>query len=103
MPLLQTIRPGERQHPWPGAEIDDAEASWRLTLGLEQSGERLAGIRKRVSPHSLRHSFASGLVAKNVHLATIQRLMGHSSISMTEVYLHISNELKTDAVERLDV
>ena len=46
----------------------------------------------------MRHSFASGLVAKNVHLATIQRLMSHSSISMTEVYLHISNELKTEAV-----
>jgi len=43
------------------------------------------------------------LVAKNVNIATIQRLMGHASISMTEVYLHISNELKTEAVERLEV
>ena len=51
----------------------------------------------------MRHSFASGLVAKNVHLATIQRLMGHSSISMTEVYLHISNELKQEAVEKLAI
>ena len=47
--------------------------------------------------------FASDLIAKNVHLATIQRLMGHSSISMTEVYLHISNELKEEAVARLGV
>ena len=61
----------------------------------------LVALGKELYPHSLRHSFASLLVAKNVNIATIQRLMGHASISMTEVYLHISNELKTDAVERL--
>jgi site-specific recombinase XerD len=60
-------------------------------------------LGKELYPHALRHSFASGLVAKNVHLATIQRLMGHSSISMTEVYLHISKELKAEAVEKLVV
>lgn len=43
----------------------------------------------------------SALVAKNVNIATIQRPMCHASISMTEMYLHISNELKADAVERL--
>jgi integrase/recombinase XerD len=61
----------------------------------------LVALGKELYPHSLRHSFATMLVAKNVNIATIQRLMGHASISMTEVYLHISNELKTDAVERL--
>ena len=51
----------------------------------------------------MRHTFATMLVAKNVNLATIQRLMGHASITMTEVYLHISNELKVEAVEKLAV
>jgi integrase/recombinase XerD len=60
-------------------------------------------LGKELYPHALRHSFASMLVAKNVNIATIQRLMGHSSISMTEVYLHISNELKEDAVSRLEI
>ncbi len=60
-------------------------------------------LGKELYPHAMRHSFASALVAKNVHLATIQRLMGHSSVSMTEVYLHISNELKEEAVARLEV
>lgn len=60
-------------------------------------------LGKELYPHSLRHTFATMLVAKNVNIATIQRLMGHASISMTEVYLHISNELKTDAVSRLEV
>ncbi|MBN1461685.1 MAG: tyrosine-type recombinase/integrase [Armatimonadetes bacterium] len=58
-------------------------------------------LHKELYPHAMRHSFASLLVAKNVNLATIQRLMGHSSIAMTEVYLHISNELRVEAVERL--
>ncbi len=56
---------------------------------------------RKCHPHTMRHSFASMLVAKNVNLATIQRLMGHTSIAMTETYLHISNELRVDAVERL--
>jgi integrase/recombinase XerD len=60
-------------------------------------------LGKELYPHSLRHTFATMLVAKNVNIATIQRLMGHASISMTEVYLHISNELKAEAVERLEV
>ena len=60
-------------------------------------------LDKELYPHALRHTFASMLVAKNVNLATIQRLMGHASITMTEVYLHISNELKVEAVEKLAV
>ncbi len=60
-------------------------------------------LGKELYPHSLRHTFATMLVAKNVNIATIQRLMGHASISMTEVYLHISNELKEDAVSRIEV
>jgi integrase/recombinase XerD len=60
-------------------------------------------LEKKLYPHALRHTFASMLVAKNVNLATIQRLMGHASISMTEVYLHISQELKVEAVEKLVV
>lgn len=60
-------------------------------------------LGKALYPHAMRHSFASALVANSVHLATIQRLMGHSSITMTEVYLHISKELKVEAVERLAI
>ena len=60
-------------------------------------------LDKELYPHSLRHTFATLLVTKNVNLATIQRLMGHASITMTEVYLHISNELKVEAVEKLAV
>jgi integrase/recombinase XerD len=60
-------------------------------------------LGQQLYPHSLRHSFASSLVAKGVSIATIQRLMGHANISETQVYLHISHELKAEAVELLDM
>ena len=59
---------------------------------------KAAGIQKTVSPHTFRHSFASELVNRGADLRAVQEMLGHESITTTEIYTHLDREYLREAI-----
>lgn len=73
------------------------------TRNVEAIIERLAtraGIDKRVSPHSLRHTYATGQLDRGVNIRELQELLGHSAISTTAVYLRVNPEALREKIQK---
>jgi integrase/recombinase XerD len=72
------------------------QQAWRA---VADAAER-AGLAGRVSPHTLRHSFATHLLEGGADLRVVQELLGHASISTTQLYTHLTGERIRDVYRR---
>lgn len=76
--------------------------STRNVQKIIQLAAEKAGIKKRVTPHTLRHSFATHLLENGTDIRMIQELLGHSNLQTTQIYTQISDEQKRKVKSPLD-
>jgi site-specific recombinase XerD len=101
--LLRTYYRKYRPREWLFPGLNGNHISARMVGHIVERAAVDARIRKRVHPHILRHSFATHLLESGVSLPVIQRLLGHSCIKTTMIYLHVGLVLLEKVVSPLDL
>jgi integrase len=99
--LLEQLRARQQKAGW----VLEAQSGGQLDakifyLALKRAG-KAAGLQDSIGPHTLRHTYGSRLAMAGVPLPTIKELMGHSDISTTMIYVHLTADHKRQAVAGL--
>lgn len=92
----QRIRPGEEKYVFINRLGTHLSRNY-VFMFLKEAVAK-AGIEKTISPHSLRHSFATELVTNGADLRAVQEMLGHEKITTTEIYTHLSHQYLRDTI-----
>ena len=95
---LTTVRPRQVRRDCPALFLNRSGGamSRQALWGLIRRAARRAGLRAAVSPHTLRHSFASHLLERGADLRSVQAMLGHVDISTTQIYTHLPSSVVHD-------
>jgi len=83
---------GSRPSPWVFVRVGGKPLSRQSIWKLVRRRARSAGVHARVSPHTLRHTFATHLLGGGADLRVVQALLGHADIATTQIYTHVAPE-----------
>lgn len=95
---LTSVRPRQVRRECPALFLNRSGGamSRQALWGLIRRAARRAGLRAAVSPHTLRHSFASHLLERGADLRSVQAMLGHVDISTTQIYTHLPSSVVHD-------
>lgn len=94
-----TVLDRESEYIFPGR---DGPLTTRSVQQIVHDAAHRAGIDKKVTPHTLRHSFATHLLEAGNDIRLIQELLGHSNLQTTQIYTHVSSEQKKKVISPMD-